>query len=420
MLFSTTNNNNWKNYYIKVSSGMEIITFALSVITLLVAMVDNNISIKLFNICGVLALLTLLVRANNANYNWKLAVLPISMLLIGIIDLIWYSLFKVDNSPFRATYHNYLNTARIFIFGTFIVLLAAASKIRIKKDSIFFLFYSISFIVFGFALYQKMSTGLQRVDFGIGTSTGAAYSIMLIGLISAISVFYTQKNHPFLFILNACMTLAALAMTQTRSSMLIFPVICCIAIAINYNKTPRRLFFAVCSFIALLTLLGLIFSKAMVERYESAVRDITLYQQHNQHNSSLGARLAMYEVGSNLLLNDPVKWRSAEERESNAKEMISQQKELAVTLKYLNMHLHNEIIEASSLKGVTGAASILLFYIALLFSVYSFRSSGLFVFALAIIGTGLSDVIIWARSIPIIICCGIAVLILFYKENRVQ
>ncbi|WP_342323054.1 O-antigen ligase family protein [Kosakonia sp. BYX6] len=410
---------NWKSYPSKASSILEKATFLLSAATLLVAMVDNNLSMKLFNISGILAILTLLLKGKSTAINWKIAALPASILFIGIINLIWYELFKVDNSPFKATYHNYINTARVFIFGVFIVTLAATSKIQYKNTAILYLLYTVSFIILGYAAVQKFVIGMGRIDFGIGTSTGAAYSIMLIGLISAISILNTPKSHPFLFVINAVMVFSALIMTGTRSSILIFPVICCITIVTYYLKNPKRLFLAICGFLTLLIVLGLIFSQPIAKRYNAAMNDINLYQQ-GSGNTSLGARFAMYESGINLFEDSPLKWRSAEDRSREVQAMIVQDKTLSPVRLFTNIHLHNEIIESASLKGIIGAFSIVAFYVALMFSVYYFKSLGLFAYSLAIIGTGLSDVIIWARSIPIIIICGIAILLLFNKKRSEQ
>ncbi len=406
----------WKGRSEKAAFIMEYGTFIFSAVTLLVAMVNNNLSMKLFNICGILALLTLIIKGRSSNLTWKSFALPASILFIGIIDLIWYKLFKVNNSPFQATYHNYINTVRVFIFGFFMVLLAATTKIKYKSSALLYLLYSVSFIILGYALFQKFSIGLDRIDFGIGTSTGAAYSIMLVGLISAVAILYTPKSHPLLFVLNTVMVFTALVMTQTRSSILIFPVICCITIVTYYLKNPKKLFLGVCGFMALLIVLGLVFSQSIAKRYDAAVNDINLYQQ-GKGNTSLGARFAMYEAGLMIFKDAPLSWRSADERSYEVSELIKQDKTLSPVRLFTNIHLHNEIIESASLKGIVGILSIIAFYAALMFSVYYYRSLGLFAFSLAIIGTGLSDVILWARSIPIIIVCGLTLLLLFNKQR---
>lgn len=86
--------------------------------------------------------------------------------------------------------------------------------------------------------------------------------------------------------------------------------------------------------------------------------------------------------------------------------------------------MHNELVEAASLKGIAGILSTLLFYAALFYTVYYHRSLGLFALTLAIIGTGMSDVILWSRSIPIILITAVALMLLIKKnrppERRVQ
>jgi len=409
----------WKGRSEKAASVMEYGTFILSAATLLVAMVNNNLSMKLFNICGILAVLTLIIKGRSSYINWKVFALPASILFIGIIDLIWYKLFKVNNSPFQATYHNYINTVRVFIFGFFMVLLAATTKFKYKSSVLLYLLYCVSFIILGYALFQKFSIGMERIDFGIGTSTGAAYSIMLVGLISAVSILHTPKSHPLLFVLNTVMIFAALMMTQTRSSILIFPVICCLTITTYYLKNPKKLFLGICGFLALMMVLGLVFSQSIATRYDAAVKDINLYQQ-GKGATSLGARFAMYESGITLFKEAPLKWRSAEERSQEIASLSVKNKTLGAAMKYINVHLHNEIIENASLKGIVGVISVLCFYAALMFSAYYYRTLGLFAFALAIIGTGLSDVLIWARSVPIIIICGLTLLLLFNKIRSSQ
>ncbi|MFZ7816446.1 hypothetical protein [Escherichia coli] len=70
----------------------------------------------------------------------------------------------------------------------------------------------------------------DRISFGVGTATGAAYSTMLIGIVSGVAILYTKKNHPFLFLLNSCAVLYVLALTQTRDNPTPVPynLCCCI------------------------------------------------------------------------------------------------------------------------------------------------------------------------------------------------
>lgn len=406
----------WKLYTRKVSCSLEVATYLLCFTTLIIALFDNNLSMKFYNITAITGILALVLRGKPNSYSIQNWLLPLSVLLIGVIDVLWYSAFKVDNSPFRATYHSYLNTGKIFIFGAFLMLLVLTSKIRFKKALPLYFLYSLSFIIAGYAYYLKATTGMPRLHFGIGTATGAAYSIMLVGIVSGIAILYTRRNHPVLFLLNALAVFYALVQTQTRSSLLLFPVICVLCLVACYIKSPKKLFFSVIGFFVLLVVLIAAFSKPIYDRYHQAVADLAHYSDGSSDNS-LGARLAMYEIGFEIFKEAPFAARSADTRAQRMKEMASEQTYLKGALHYANIHLHNEFIEAASLKGIAGILSTLLFYASLFFTVYYHRSLGLFALTLAVIGTGLSDVILWSRSIPIILITAI-ILMLFTKKNR--
>lgn len=408
--------NSWKPYTRKVSCILEVTAYLLCFVTLIVALFNNNLSMKLYNITAITGILALVLRGKPNRFSVQNWLLPLSILIIGVIDVLWYSAFKVDNSPFRATYHSYLNTGKIFIFGACLTLLVLTSKIRFKKELPLYLLYSLSFIIAGYACYLKATTGTPRLDFGIGTATGAAYSIMFVGIVSSISILYSQRNHPLLFLVNVLAVFYVLVLTQTRSTLLIFPVICALALVAGYLKSPKKMFFSVIGFLIALVVLVAVFSKPIYNRYHEGVSDLTRYSNGNSNNS-LGARLAMYEIGFDIFKEAPLAARSADARGQRMNELATQHNYLKSTLKFANIHLHNEFIEAASLKGIAGVLSTLLFYAALFFTVYYHRSLGLFAMTLAIIGTGLSDVILWSRSIPIILITAI-VLMLFIKKNR--
>lgn len=354
----------WRHYATKTSSALEITTYLLCTITLIVALFDNTLSMKLYNVTAILGLLALLLRGKPESYSVQYWLLPLAILIIGALDIAWYSTFKVDNSPFRATYHSYLNAAKIFLFGAFLILLALTSRIRFKKELPLYILYSLSFFIAGYAYYIKTTTGMARLDFGIGTATGAAYSIMFVGIVSGISILYARRNHPILFLLNAIAIFYALALTQTRSTLLIFPVICALSLVAGYIKSPKKLFFSVIGFFIALVVLIVLFSKPIYNRFHEGVSDLTRYSQGNS-KSSLGARLAMYEIGFDIFKEAPLAARSADTRAQQMKELASEDKYLQGALEFSNIHLHNEFIEAASLKGIAGVLSTLLFYIAL-------------------------------------------------------
>lgn len=384
--------------------------YDLCFFSLVIALIDNTLSIKVYNITAIVGLLSLILRGNKQNYRLKDSILPLSIFFIGALDLIWYSLFKVDNSPFRATYHNYLNTAKIFLFGSFIVFLALTSKIKQKKEIALYFLYSLSFVIAAYAFYINSIHDYDRISFGIGAATGAAYSTMLIGIVSGVAILYTKKNHPFLFLLNSCAVFYVLALSQTRATLLLFPVICAVALITYYNKSPKKFTSAIVLLIAILASVVIIFNKPIQYRYNEALNDLNSYTNSNSV-TSLGARLAMYEIGFDLFKESPFSFRSAESRAESMNLLVAENNRLRGALDFANVHLHNEIIETASLKGLMGIFSTLFLYFSLFYTAYKKRALGLLILTLGVVGVGLSDVIIWARSIPIIVISAIALLL---------
>lgn len=125
----------------------------------------------------------------------------------------------------------------------------------------------------------------------------------------------------------------------------------------------------------------------------------------------------MYEVGLDIFKESPFLFRSAESRAESMNLLVSKQNRLRGALEFSNVHLHNEIIEAASLKGILGVLSTLFVYFSLFYTSYKKRALGLFILTLGIVGVGISDVIIWARSIPIIVISATIILLLINNRN---
>lgn len=414
--FISLNKSNYSRQ--KISFCLEVIVYALCFITAILAAIANNLSLDLYNTTVALGFFSLILRRHTLKYAPHYWLLPLSIIIIGVIDAIWYSMFKESSSPYLNTYHNYLNTARVFILGSVLALLACTSNIKINKALPIYIMYSLSFAIVIYAFYRKFIVGMGRLDFGIGTATGASYSILLLGTISAISILYTKKSHPFLFILNSLAIFITVILTETRAAILIMPVISALVLIIYCNYSSGKLLKSMLGLIIVLAAMISIFNKPIIDRYHSAVSDLTKYQNKNNSNNSLGARLAMYQVGIAVFKEAPFTLRSAEMRDQQMKKQVERDSRLQGALKFSNVHLHNEIIEAASLKGIAGIGSTLLFYIALLYTAFKRKSLGLFVLTLVIMGCGLSDVIIWARSIPIIIVTAIPLVLLMAKNSE--
>lgn len=62
----------------------------------------------------------------------------------------------------------------------------------------------------------------------------------------------------------------------------------------------------------------------------------------------------MYEIGLDIFKESPFSFRSAESRAESMNLLVAEHSRLRGALDFSNVHLHNEIIEAASLKGMMG------------------------------------------------------------------
>lgn len=372
------------------------------VVTLLTAVFFNNFSMKIYIIAVGLSIIGLIINIKHRRYDFVRLGLPSSMLMLGIIDIIWYKVFKTNGSLFSGTYHNYINMGKIFIFSFFPILIVTTSKNDLKLKYLPYLLYSSTFILFIVAIYLKLTTNIVRLDFGIGTATGAAYSIVIVGIISSSAILYAPINNTMLYVINCIVVYLMIIMTETRAAIIVFPLIMILILASRKNITYKEILKSIGIVAALLLITMTIFKNNISDRYKNALDDITQYQQNNSINS-LGARLAMYEAGYKIFIASPIKWRSAETRSEEITKLAQENKIYLGTIPFLNIHLHNDLIESASLKGVSGIITTLLFYIFALSFAWNNKSIILASITISIALIGCSDVLLISKSLPIII-----------------
>lgn len=387
---------------INVQTYLEKAIVFITVVTLITAVFFNNFSMKIYTIITVLSIIGLIINIKHRKYDLTRLGLPCSMLLLGIIDVIWYKIFKTNDSLFRGTYHNYQNMGKIFIFSFFPILMVATSKNDFKLKYLSYLLYSLTFILFGVAIYLKLTTDIVRLDFGIGTATGAAYSIVIVGIISSSAILYTPIKNTMLYVINCIAVYSMIIMTETRAAIIIFPLIMVLILLSKKSITRREIIKSVSIVAALLLMTMMIFKNNISDRYKNALDDIAQYQQNNSINS-LGARLAMYEAGYKIFIASPIKWRSAETRSEEITKLAQENKIYLGAIPFLNMHLHNDLIESASLKGISGIIATLLFYISALSFAWNSKSTILAGIIISIALIGCSDVLLISKSLPIII-----------------
>ncbi|MBA1904714.1 O-antigen ligase family protein, partial [Escherichia coli] len=86
---------------------------------------------------------------------------------------------------------------------------------------------------------------------------------------------------------------------------------------------------------AILASIVIIFNKPIQNRYNEALNDLNSYTNANSV-TSLGARLAMYEIGLNIFIKSPFSFRSAESRAENMNLLVAEHNRLRGALEFSN------------------------------------------------------------------------------------
>ena len=199
--------------------------------------------------------------------------------------------------------------------------------------------------------------------------------------------------------------------------MLTYPVVILLMLLANYSHSRKKLLKRAALFFVLLVVCGVVMKDVLQQRTQNLMSDITSYQNNNS-NTSVGARLAMYQVGLETMRFNLI-GQSIEERQNAITAMIQAHPNLSGAAPYLNVHLHNELIETLSLKGIVGTLLLILFYITLIYYSIRHKNISLFVVTLAIMLFGLSDVLLYSREMPIVATSCIALCILL-QQNKVN
>ncbi|MDJ0022947.1 O-antigen ligase family protein [Pantoea eucrina] len=387
-------------------SAISTLIFFGCATALLTAPFGGSFGRNVFYITSYIAFITL---ATHALYYAKLRIniaLPVAMLLVGIASIIWTAVYK-QPGDFISLYRQYQSTGRLQISGALILFFVLNDKSDLRQKAILAALLT-GLAVNAYAIYQGVWLHLRRVELNFDRATMAAYIISAVNLLFLKAILF-QKNKLKLFLFPAAFLFSYLAiiLTGTRAAMLLFPVMALILVLFSKNVISRRYKIALFVIIPALFIAGsLIFKEKIANRIDEFQQNIADMHKNRGENSVV-SRLSMQIIALQTGIESPA-GQSAEQRALLARKIIQQQPQLYGALPYLTVHMHNEVLETFSIKGIAGALALVNFYIMLL--VYAFRRGGnalLLTLALALIGYGLSDVIFFSTECTLIYCLTI-------------
>lgn len=375
--------------------------YAGILVSLAMVLVNPDEALKVFIACAVLSLPLIGKNIKYVLSNKKNLILPFMLLLFGLVQIMWVDIFKQPGSAFTGAYRSYQNGGKIMIFAA-LVLTALTSRApcetKTRITSIWVIVTAIGLYLFaGYQLAGAPNPLHYRVALGFEHQTGTAYALTLIGLLASQAIINLRIKHTVsLYLLHFLVSLAAIITIQTRAAILVYPILNITLFFILYRHNRIILLRGVLAFILVVGLVSIPLKSVIENRYNDFMVDLHAYSQNNS-KTSIGARLAMQQVGINA--GEEHLWgQSLEQRDAEIKEFVLKNITLQGALTFVDVHLHNEVVDTFSVKGIPGVVVLLFLYSAMILRAYTQRSPLLLVIAGAIVAYGLSDLLLYAKG----------------------
>lgn len=405
-----------------------LIVFIMYFVGLLFIPIRTDITNKIIIITGFISLIYIIIN-RVVKFDKGTIVLFFGLFLLGAIDLIWYTHYKTDHVVYKNAYRGYLESGKMLVLSAFTFLLLAKNKHTISLKFHVIAASLTQICIFLLAYYQSIYLNAERIPLSamyghinqMGAATIAAYMITFCTLYSSIVFIQLESKYKWLFFyINFAISFSTIVMTGTRAAIFTFPLMMALILFIQYRGKPALLaknFGGIC---ILLIFCGLLFNKELGIRVDQLTHDVTSYTQSNNSVSSVGARFSMIFAGYKSM-PDGLSWQSLEQRADKIIFLSKENKIYAGATHFLDVHMHNEIIESLSTKGVFGVILILFFYVALISYSIMKKQYFLLVFPASIMLFGISDVITHDKPIPAswIVCLFLSVLLLNNKKEQV-
>jgi len=340
------------------------------------------------------------------------------VLLLGVSDLAWFAWFYIGNPAFDE-FNAYLNTGKRLILAAVIgyYLLSVMPKYHEMSRAVIKVALILSFIIAsGVGIYQDLYMP-GRVDFFLGRATNAAYdySILSAGLIFLLVYENVNRRTMLCSLAIFAISYYIIFQTGTRNVMATYPLLIIFVGIVKLRHLGfKPLLFVILS-IGVVTAFS--YQHVIKPKFDTTINEFNRYEATNgNEHGSLTSRLALWSIGKSLIIDHPL-GNSLEERWSYARDYVKRNNADNSALRFVNVHLHNEVIEVASLMGVQGALVLLFFYFSLLGYAYYTRNPPLFAIMMGIMACGLTDVLFASREQTIMLSLLIISVVVWHNDR---
>lgn len=371
----------------------------------------------LFYLSGYVSFFCFVFNVKYYTRHKKNLILPLLFLTLSLSTIFWLVAYKAPGDYINI-YRSYMNTSRLLIATTFLLLLALNERLDLQRKIIYFCI-AAGVIVNAFAFYQSLALRDARIELSFDRATIVAYILTAISLIMMQSILMLKSKYRLLYYALAFMfSYAAIVFTETRAAMLLYPLLIVLSVLATKRIISHRHKVMIILFLPLLlAACGFIFKDKIQKRIEDAQRNFTMVDTKKTDNS-IFSRVWMQVIAIKTG-NDAPFGQSAEQRASEARAIIAQDPKLYNAKRYLTVHLHNEVLETYSLKGIWGVLILLAIYGGLLARSFKpQRNAMLLGVSAALILYGLTDVLFFSSEATITFSVAIILSVLSVKTGK--
>jgi len=324
-------------------------------------------------------------------------------------------------------YGAYWQCSKYLFWGAPLLLYALSSNTDVqchrRRQLAALIFYGTDVVATVLAIKFSWIDGVARIQYFEQIATLSAY-LMCITHFLALNHYLSRAPRwnrlyvSLVLFLVVLLQFYALVLTGTRSAMLVFVVMLPCLFLSYYRQHWRKIagVFVVSSLAA-----WLCFGKYIEPRVAQIESDITQYHRTTEV-TSVGARLSMWSAAWYVIKQRPF-GEPIEQRHQMISDAVHADKLDPQVLTFMDVHLHNDWAEITTLMGVGGAGLLFAWYASLFYLACKRRGPAgraIFIVATCSLGFGMTDTLyIWGWFITFIVVL-LAIIALAYPDGRRQ
>lgn len=384
-----------------VMTKMSLAAFLLLLLTSVTFFVDGKLSRYFFYFCGYVSVPGFILFTFSQGIKKSLNNLSLPFLIMGVLFLLWSLWCAVSGEGDYLLYTPAKRMILSFFIISFILSTyrnALFSKEKLQRYALVALW--ITFLAASLSGIHQALNSSDRVLLGIDRPTMSAYAYSFVSLTLMMALAYDKNRlrKNITFLCTIIISTYVIFHTQTRAAMGIHTFLIAVITFHLFQVKKEPL-----SCLASLLLLAISVSSnhhIIDHRTDEAIRDVQFYKNDNDR-TSLGARFSMWKVGLLSFEQRPFGETLHQRNDFIRGYLRSSGEEDSDVNRYLDVHLHNEVIQYLSVFGIFGLLVLLYFYYVFTLGVRKQFGlmNGISVPMVAMIFYGLTDVLFIADEI---------------------